>query len=436
VVKLLVGVALTPVEHEVFRRFTGRSVAFSGAVREALLIVGRRGGKTRVSAFMAFVLAAIVKHDLAPGERGVVMVIAADRRQARVAFGYVLAFFQSDPALAALIVRQTMDSLDLEGGVSIEVHTGSFRTVRGYTALGVICDEICFWRDDTSANPDTAILAALRPAMLTARNPLLLMISSPHARRGEAWRIYQKNYGRDDSAILVWQADTASMNSLVDEKIIADAYDADPDAAAAEYGAQWRRDIEAFVSREVLEMLVVSGRYELPPLDGVKYVGFLDPSGGSQDSMTLAIAHRERRDAQDIAVLDLLREVRPPFSPEATAFDFCDTLQRYRIHSVVGDHYGGEWPKEQFRKAGVSYERSTRPKSAIYKEALPLFNSGRVELLDHRKFTEQSVGLERRVARGGYESIDHAPMGHDDVANAGCGALVAAMAKSAGPLVW
>ena len=57
--------------------------------------------------------------------------------------------------------------------------------------------------------------------------------------------------------------------------------------------------------------------------------------------------------------------------------------------------------------------------------ALPLINSGRVELLDHPRLVAQLCGLERRTAWGGRDSIDHGPGGHDDVANAVAGALVA-----------
>jgi hypothetical protein len=41
----------------------------------------------------------------------------------------------------------------------------------------------------------------------------------------------------------------------------------------------------------------------------------------------------------------------------------------------------------------------------------------------------QLHGLERRTARGGRDSIDHAPGAHDDVANAVAGALVIALAN-------
>ena len=49
---------------------------------------------------------------------------------------------------------------------------------------------------------------------------------------------------------------------------------------------------------------------------------------------------------------------------------------------------------------------------------------GRVALLDMPVLRAQLIGLERRVARGGRDSVDHAPGGRDDVANAAAGALV------------
>jgi hypothetical protein len=39
----------------------------------------------------------------------------------------------------------------------------------------------------------------------------------------------------------------------------------------------------------------------------------------------------------------------------------------------------------------------------------------------HEKLVHQLVGLERRTSRGGRDSIDHAPGGHDDLANSVAG---------------
>lgn len=156
----------------------------------------------------------------------------------------------------------------------------------------------------------------------------------------------------------------------------------------------------------------------------VQYHAFTDPSGGSGgDSFTLAIAHQDR---EGRAVLDCVREVRPPFSPDATVQEFADVLRAYRLREVTGDRYAGEWPRERFSKHGVFYRVSDRTKSELYREALPFFAAERVDLPDHARLLKQLGNLERRTARGGKDSVDHPPRQHDDLANAAAGALVLA----------
>jgi hypothetical protein len=183
----------------------------------------------------------------------------------------------------------------------------------------------------------------------------------------------------------------------------------------------------------VLEACTADGLFELPPVSGTAYLAFCDPSGGSSDSMTLAIAHRED---DGVAVLDCVRETMAPFSPEIVVEDFCRTLASYGVSKVVGDRYAGLWPSEQFSKRGVTYEPSEKPKSDLYRDCLPLLNSHKVELLDNRRLLSQLHGLERRTARGGRDSIDHGPGQHDDVANACGGALVLAAGELDYAALW
>jgi hypothetical protein len=88
--------------------------------------------------------------------------------------------------------------------------------------------------------------------------------------------------------------------------------------------------------------------------------------------------------------------------------------------------------EQAFEKLGVEYRPAERSKSDLYLDFLPLVNAGRAEVLDVPRLATQLLGLERRTSRGGRDSIDHAPGGHDDVANAAPGALV--MAERGVPL--
>jgi hypothetical protein len=152
-------------------------------------------------------------------------------------------------------------------------------------------------------------------------------------------------------------------------------------------------------------------------------VAFVDPAGGGgSDSMTLAWAHASGKRV----VLDGVVEKRPPFSPQACAEEFCETLKRLGISSVTGDRFSGEWVRESFRERGIGYLISERTKSEIYRQFLVLANSGLVSIPLHRRLVAQLKQLERRVLRGGRESIDHVSGAHDDVANAVAGALMLA----------
>ncbi len=146
---------------------------------------------------------------------------------------------------------------------------------------------------------------------------MLLGLSTPYSRRGEVWRAYDKHHGQEGASVLVWQADSQSMNPSVDASVIEEAYASDPITAAAEYRAEFRRDVEAFLTPEAIAGVTSVGVLERPRISGVKYYGFTDPSGGSQDSFTLGIAHREG----EVAV-DAIREARPPFSPDQVTEGF------------------------------------------------------------------------------------------------------------------
>jgi hypothetical protein len=432
--KAMFGLPMDDGARAIFTRCTARAAPPVGGSNEAWLIVGRRGGKSIILATIAVYLACFRewRQHLSPGERGSIMILATDRRQARVIYRYVRALLLNVPALAAFVDREDQEAIELNNGIAIEIMTATFRSVRGYTVIAALLDEAAFWRSDDSANPDTEVLAALRPAMATIPNATLLVASSPYAKRGILYDAYRRHYGRDDSQVLVWQAATREMNPTVPQAVIDEATERDPANAAAEYGAEFRSDIETFIAREVVDAAVVPGRHELPPMRAAAYLAFADPSGGSADSMTLAIAHAEG----ERAVLDAVRERRPPFSPEDVVREFATLLATYRVSTVVGDRYGGEWPAERFREHGITYEPAERPKSDIYREVLPILNSGRAELLDLPRLTTQLCGLERRTARGGRDSIDHAPGAHDDLANAVAGALVRAVGGADAMAVW
>jgi hypothetical protein len=331
-----------------------------------------------------------------------------------------------------MIVEDNDDEIVLNNSISIEIQTASFRSVRGYTVIAALLDEVAFWRSDDSANPDVEILDALRPAMATIPGAFLLGASSPYARRGVLWEAFRTSYGRDDAPALVWHAPTRTMNPTVPQAVIDAAYERDADSASSEYDAQFRSDISDLFDRETIEAAVDDGVLVRPPRPARHaYRAFCDPSGGRGDSFALGVAH----DEDNRVLLDLLYERRAPFDPVSVVAEIAELLRQYGVAQVTGDKYAASWCSLAFEKAGIAYVDSDRDKSRVYLDALPLFTAGLVRLIDNRRLVSQLAGLERKITRTGRDIVSHLPGANDDAANAACGALTLVASRPV-PCLW
>ena len=360
------------------------------------------GGKSRAAGVLAAYLAACCdwRHLLAPGERGILPILAATQMQAGQAFRFVAGVFEESPSLAPMVENATSDTVSLVNGIDIRVQAASFRSIRGVTAVAAICDEIAFWLNegDGSRNGDKEIIAALRPALATSGGPLIA-ISSPYAKRGELYGAFRKHYGPDgDPAVLIAHAESRTMNPSLSQGVIDRAYEDDPESAQAEYGAQFRSatSSNSLVARNDPRRMRRNSRSDCAamPLPGLTYRAFVDPSGGSSDSMTLAVAHREGGNV----VLDCVLEKRAPFHPDQTVGEFTGTLKHYRCAVVTGDRYGGEWPRERFAAYGVRYDPAEMVRSELYLGAVAALEARQARVA--RQHTACVAALRPRASHG------------------------------------
>ena len=321
----IMGEPLKVEELATFALLTGRTASPAEPVEAFWAVIGRRGGKTRAIAVLASYLAGCVDHRdiLGPGERGILPVMAASVLQASQAFNFIHGAIEGSSHLSRLIESVTADTISLASGVNIQVRPASFRTIRGISAVGAICDEIAFFRSDDAKNPDEEIIRALRPSLATTGGPLIC-ISSPYAKAGMLWKTFRKHYGlHGASEILVAKAASRQMNPSLSARVVERAFEED----------------------------------------------------------------------------------------------------------AAGDKWGSEFVRERFRDCGITLEPSDRTKSDLYLELLPILSSSRIRLIDNKRLLAQLIGLERRTARSGRDSVDHGPGLHDDIANACAGAVLAASGR-------
>lgn len=423
--KTVFALPMTEAERATYTQHTGRKTPPSRPMSEVHVAAGRRSGKTFMAALVAVYLATFRDYRpyLAPGERAMVLALATDREQAGILLRYARAFLTEIPMLAAMVENERTDMIELSNRVTLAVATCSYRSVRGVTLAAAICDETAFWRVD-GANPDHEVLTALRPAMATIPDPLLLCISTPYARTGTLHDAFRLHHGEESSPVLTWKARTQEMNPSISTAVIERARTQDGAAAASEWDAEFRQDLASFLSADLIAACVETDRYERPPIADADYVAAVDPSGGGQDAFTVAIAHAEPGTDPPQVVLDLVRGWRQP-NVEDVVSEIAVILKRYGITEVVGDKYAGEWVSSAFARHRISYIAASRSRSDTYIELHPLIATGRTALLDNEILLRELRQLERRTGRG-RDAIDHPARQHDDHANAAALALVEA----------
>jgi hypothetical protein len=413
------GLPLNDQERAIFSAIAGGRNPPARRVRELWCIVGRKGGKSKIAGACAAYFALFVPHRLSPGEKGLVLVLAASRDQAVVVFDYIRGYLEASPVLAQEVLEVTRTEIRLRNGVTIAVHANSYRTVRGRTLLACVFDETAFWRSEDSAVPDREVYTAVLPTMMMTGG-MLISISTPYRKLGLLHQKWRDHYGQDDDDVLVVQGASSTFNPLLTDEIIAAQRAADPEGAGSELDACFRIDISALFDDPLLDQATDHGRpLELPPLGARRYFAFTDASGGRRDHYTVAVGHKEGKRC----VIDLVRGTAPPFDPTAVTQEYARLLKDYRVARVTGDNFAQEWVSGAWRSCGIAYDRSDLVRSDIYLECLPAFTRGLVVLPDHARLLRELRLLERRTHRSGRDTVDHGRHGSDDYANAVCGVL-------------
>jgi len=307
---------------------------------------------------------------LSSGQRAMIVIVCPDRDQSANLLRFIGGMFDDSPTLGKLIERRDRDSFELSTRCTITIMTASFRTIRGYVISCAILDELAYMPGDDAALPATELIRSIKPALGDIPGSMLICASSPKGKNGPLWDAYTAHYGREDSRELFWKAPTLTMRPTFDEQIVKEAVEDDPVGAMGEYFAEFSDDVSACFSRAAVEDAVDPGCYERPPAD-FTYQAFVDVSGGTgKDSFTMAIAHIERHDGVDVAVLDVLFEARPPFKPDLIVRDCCRILADYGVSRIIGDR----WPCSP--PTGASARSSSTRRPAVPMPSTPMLGSG------------------------------------------------------------
>jgi len=284
-------------------------------------------------------------------------LIAPRTYQAQIAFRFIRAYLENSPLLSGRIRKVRRNEIDLANNITIGCYPCSYVAVRGISIVAAVCDELGFWwHEETAANPDEEVLAALRPAMCTFPTPKLIKFSTPYRKDGVLSREFQQ---RAELSFPVWQLSTFEMNPQVQpDRLIAERQRSE-EQYRREYLAEFTDEITGWIVPEVLEPCVVRGRTELPRVENATYVAAVDPTFVRND-FALAILHRT---SDGPLVVDRVARwagtKKAPLGYEWVCEEIVRILKEYGVNSVLGDQYCAPVIQQYLQKLGVCYKHFT-----------------------------------------------------------------------------
>jgi hypothetical protein len=250
----------------------------------------------------------------------------------------------------------------------------------------------------------------------------MLLTSTPGAPLGMAHNLFKRDYKPDGSPRrLVAHGGTLDFNPSVEQAVIDQAYEDDPEAAEAEVGGKFRTPMSAYLPRAVLDRAV---NHNIVPIrrrfPNIIYRMYVDTAAGSgRDSFAYCVGHVMREEGRNIIIIDELQERQPPFNLDDTIRDVCEAAKFWGTN-VMGDQYGRPLIST-FARHGVQYTVNPYSTSEVYLHSRLAWDANCVVLPVFERVTEKAVEqflrLRRKVHPGGRESVEHlGSKSHDDIA--------------------
>jgi len=349
-----------------------------------------------------------------------VMIVAPEtKRQAGIVFDLIRDKLEASPVLCKMIRNITQTHISLDNGVEIQIYPCSIGKVRGESLICFIGDECAHWKVK-GVDVDIDVLDSARPG-LDFEHSKMIKISTPWMMRGEIFQDYKQYYGKPNSDVLVFRGGTKLFRPQYSDRKLERAKKRSPIAYRTEHLAFFRKDLSTMFDPFVVDKAVGHDRpLELPAVDGVSYVCFVDVAGGGgADSYALAIAHLETNKI----IIDCVRSRPPKFNPEEVTAQYSRLLAGYGVREVQGDKYAGDWALNAFQKHGIYFQKSEKTKSELYLEAETVFNTDRLSLPNREKLIIEFKNLIRKARSGGRDSVDVTGSEHDDESNCVVGCL-------------
>lgn len=432
-------------EVELYEYMTGKPYVKNvpGLISDVDLIIGRRGGKSSISAILA--LFAAIKENWKPylskTPHATVLILSHGKEFSQEILEIIRELVNQSPILSRLMNKKKKNTQStfnlqvpffgmLEGKriieysrVKIKVGAASKRTTRGEAVCFSLNDEIAFWRsDEKHAEKDDDIIRAIRPSMGQFKGKaMMIKLSSPGIKQGILYNEYQNRFELPPS-FAVFKAPSWVWNNMLEDKFLNTEYALDPAGFASEYRSDFVDSLSDFISAEQVDMCVLKKTDSLPPeprKTDVVYTAAID-AAFKGDRFAFTIMGWMGARLKQYVVKTWQGNRREPVKAKEVAQYISNICRDYGVSRVHADQYAFQPLKEIFEQYGLTLiETPFTPnfKKQIFFNLKSMIHNLKIDLLDHPITISEIKQLQVEQSSTGMVRIGHPPGGHDDCAD-------------------
>ncbi len=401
------------------------------------LVIGRRGGKTTLSAMLAIYCAISTnwKPFLRKTPFATVLVLSHTREFSDEIIELIRSLVEASPILSRLInkkKRNTASTLNLKvpwivdnklehSRVQIKTSAASSKSTRGVAACAVLCDEIAYWNlDENLKETDEKIMKAVRPATKQfGRSALIIKLSSPGIKQGVLYNEYLR-WGKGDlpKNYVVFKAPSWVWNTILPKEEFIIEYELDKDGFDTEYRANFVDSISNFISPEFVDLAVLDTvKFRAPePEKDIKYFAAID-AAFKKDRFTFSLVGVSENRVTQFVSKGWEGTRQNPVKAHEVAEYIKNILKQFPVDFVSADQFAFQPLKEIFDQYNVTLEESVFTptfKKKIYFNLKKLVHSQQLDMLDNATQTKEIKELIVEVAASGTIKIGHPTGGSDD----------------------
>ena len=412
---------------------------FEGNFRVGIWSLGRRSGKTLMSAISAIYAGCVLTEDykkqLRKGEPFFIVCVANARDQARLALHNIKDLIEASPLLKTLVVRSTGDTLELSNGCIFKALPSSSRTGRGMACPMMIMDEAAHFLDTDGNAAGDQLYQALSPSVAQfGELGKIILLSSPWLQQGLFWDLHKQACTGEFPYMQHINLPTWEVNPTIDKDFLAQEKARDPTLFEIEFGANFSHSLASFLDSNLIES-AVSREFESRNPQHIykgQYYLSLDPAKGNRDLYVACIAHYEDK----VFVVDLFHEFKPSFDDGGKKQISISEVEsfielwhdRYQFKEVVLDQFNSQSTIQRLGNRMNIRELTwtSKSKTQAFTKLRELFVGGNISLYRHEKAITQLKNLIVTYRAGGSWSVSGgAGAAVDDFAMALAGAVLA-----------